>query len=251
MLMTGSHKLLTITVALVAMMLIPVGNPARASDEPGLFSYKARYSIRKGGFKLADINIQLHRNGKHYRYVSDSETTGLVSLFRSDTIHESSELEIHNGRIIPKHYFYERISKKPKKVDLQFDWQAKKVKNSVSGQEWTVENLPDNTVDKFSVQLAAMLAVQKGNKSLRFHYAENGELKQYLFTIEGRERVETKLGEYDTIKIKRVRAKGKKRITYSWLAPELGYVLVRMQHVEPNGAKLDLVLEEFSRTESK
>ncbi|HED16815.1 MAG TPA: DUF3108 domain-containing protein, partial [Gammaproteobacteria bacterium] len=148
-------------------------------------------------------------------------------------------------------YFYERVSKKPKKIDLKFDWQAKKVTNSIAGKEWTVENLPDNTVDKFSIQLAAMLEVQTDKQSLRFHYAEKGELKEYLFTVEGKERVETKLGEYDTIKIKRVRAKKKKRITYSWLAPELGYVLVRMQHVEPDGATLDLVLEEFSRSESK
>jgi len=243
-------RLLT-TALLFAIAFMPIGKLSWAADEAGLSAYKARYSIRKGGFKLADVNIQLQRNGKHYRFVSDSETTGLVSMFRSDTIHESSELEIENGRIIPKHYFYERVSKKPKKVDLEFDWQARKVKNTVAGKEWAIENLPDNTVDKFSIQLAAMLGVQTDNKSLTFHYAEKGKLKEYLFTVEGRERIDTKLGEYDTIKIKRVRAKKKKRITYSWLAPELGYVLVRMQHVEPDGATLDLVLEEFSRTEDK
>jgi len=246
-----SRKILITTAMLFTMTFTPVSNLAWAADEPDLSPYKARYSIRKGGFKLADVNIQLQRNGKHYRFVSDSETTGLVSMFRSDTIHESSELEIRDGRIIPRRYFYERISKKPKKVDLQFDWQVKNVRNSVAGQEWIIENLPDNTVDKFSIQLAAMLGVQTDGKSLRFRYAEKGKLKEYLFTVEGRERVETKLGEYDTIKIKRVRPKKKKRITYSWLAPELGYVLVRMQHIEPDGATLDLVLEAFSRTEDK
>jgi len=244
-----SGKSLTITAVLFTLIFTNSGNPLWAADEPGLLAYQARYSIRKGGFKLAEVNIQLQRTGTHYRFVSDSETTGLVSMFRSDTIHESSELEIVNGRIIPKHYFYERKSKKPKKVDLQFDWPAKKVINSVAGQEWTIENLPDSTVDKFSIQLAAMLGVQTDKQSLRFHYAEKGKLKEYLFTVEGKERIETKLGEYDTIKIKRARAKKKKRITYSWLAPELGYVLVRMQHVEPDGATLDLVLEEFSRAE--
>jgi len=249
--LTVLHRLFTVAILLVAVILMHGTSPVSAADRTGLIPYKAQYSIRKGGFKLADVKIQLQRTGTHYRFISDSETTGLVSMFRSDTIHESSDLEIVNGRIIPKHYFYERKSKKPKKVDLQFDWQAKKVKNSVAGKEWTIDNLPDNTVDKFSIQLAAMLGVQTDNKSLRFHYAEKGKLKEYLFTVEGRERVETKLGEYDTIKIKRVRAKKKKRITYSWLAPELGYVLVRMQHVEPDGATLELVLEEFSRAESK
>lgn len=246
-----SRSVFSMALVLFTMTGIVASKPVQASGESELFAYKARYSIRKGGFKLADVNIQLQRNGNHYRYISDSETTGLVSMFRSDTIHETSELELRDGRVMPKHYFYERISKKPKKVDLQFNWQAKQVKNTVSGQEWMIDNLPDNTVDKFSVQLATMLAVQKDNKPLSFHYAENGELKQYLFTVEGKERVDTKLGKYDAIKVKRVRAKKKKRITYSWLAPELGYVLVRMQHVEPNGAKLDLVLEAFSLPESK
>jgi len=249
--LTGLRKLLTTTVVLLSMIFISVGHQAWAANESGLSPYKARYSIRKAGFTLAYVNIELQRNGNHYRFVSDSETTGLVSMFRSDTIHESSELEIRDGRVIPQHYFYERISRKPKKVDLRFDWQARTATNSVSGKEWAVNNLPDDTVDKFSIQLAAMLGVQKNNKSMRFHYAEKGTLKEYLFSIEGKENLETELGKYDTIKIKRVRAKKKKRITYSWLAPELGYVLVRMQHVEPDGATIDLVLEAFSRTENK
>ncbi len=245
------YRLISVTLILTGLLIAALNPIAQAAEEPGLFAYKARYSIRKGGFKLANINIQLQRDGDQYHYISHSMTTGFVSMFRSDEIHETSKLAVRDGRIIPMHYYYERISKKPKKINLLFDWQARKAVNTVSGQEWTVENLPDSTVDKFSVQLASMLAARKNTKTMRFHYADKGQLKEYQFNIEGKEQVETELGEFEAIKVKRVRAKKKKRITYSWLAPELGYLLVRMQHVEPDGAKLDLVLEEFTRLDDK
>jgi hypothetical protein len=65
---------------------------------------------------------------------------------------------------------------------------------------------------------------------------DKDEIKEYLYTAEGNERVETKLGSYDTVKY-RSRRPNSDRSTVFWCAPELGYLPVKVER--QRGSKLD------------
>ena len=60
---------------------------------------------------------------------------------------------------------------------------------------------------------------------------ERGELKKYVFSRQGQEKLTTPAGDFTTVKVKVVRA-GNKRSTMFWLAKELDYMPAKIVHRE-------------------
>ena len=75
----------------------------------------------------------------------------------------------------------------------------------------------------FSIQL--QLDLKNGEQELVYHYNVLDEVKEYRFEVVGREKISTKLGEFDALKIEQ-KKRGKPQ-TWLWMAPELDYHLVR------------------------
>jgi hypothetical protein len=91
--------------------------------------------------------------------------------------------------------------------------------------------------------LALQHDVAAGKKSMSYQVVDGNEVDTYDFRVLGSEKVDTKAGKIDAIKVERVRDPTQnKRITVLWFAKDWDYLLVRLQQVETDGKEYNIML---------
>jgi hypothetical protein len=88
--------------------------------------------------------------------------------------------------------------------------------------------LHDGTQDVMSIQVEVMLDLKKGDLPKTFWIIDKDQLKEFLYTDEGKARIRTAIGELDTVVVTSQRA-GNNRILRMWFAPSLGYLPVQAE----------------------
>ncbi len=197
--------------------------------------FTAHYDLSRSGIEFGAVRLAFERT-KDGRFLYESETNpkGIGKLLRKDRIVERSIWRLQDNRILPLDYTYiHEGSRKDRNVSLKFEWDKGRVVNTAEGHSWTMD-IPPGTLDKFVTQLAVMLDLQAGKENLRYAVADGGHLKHYEYTEDGRERVETQLGPFDTVRLLRGKV-GKTAKTTLWCAPALDYLPVRVERRNEEG----------------
>ncbi|OOZ34765.1 DUF3108 domain-containing protein [Solemya velesiana gill symbiont] len=213
---------------LIAGVMLLGSNPLWSNPETVLTPFSAEYHLSRDNMAVGKviITLELDQSGL-YRYRAYTVATGLASLFRDDQITEQSQGTIENGAVIPDNYLYHhRRRENPRKVTVDFNWRTGNVTNHSSGKRWTM-TIPTGTQDKFSQQLALMIAMAKEKSRVDFKVADGGRLKSYRFSADGREPVETGTGTITALKVKRKKDNRPSDSTI-WLAPDLNYLPVKI-----------------------
>ncbi len=235
-----SHILLS---GLLSFLLVPAGAPA---GDAGLDEFSAEYNIYTKGIKVAEMQRRFSRlDDGNLSYRSETEASGLVSIFRKDRIIEESIWRFDQGRIIPGHYEYRHIrAKKNRHVNIIFDWEENKVTNLVNDQPW---KMPAETgmLDKLLYQYAIMLDLDAGETAISYIIADGGKRKVYDFELIGEEVIETPIGSFQTVKLARNRPDSD-RETIFWCAPEIGYLPVKVENTGTNGTKTVGIISSLS-----
>ncbi|MFQ5658949.1 MAG: DUF3108 domain-containing protein [Gammaproteobacteria bacterium] len=229
---------------ILASCLFLSGLVAAADSFPDPF--EASYSLHSRGYTFAKMKRSVSRlQDGTYLYHSETNTTGLVSLLRNDHIEEQSTWFMDEDQLKPLRYSYLRSGgKKDRDVTVQFDWASGQITNSVNGAAWRMPIQPA-VMDKLLYQLAIMHDLDSGKEQFSYTIADGGKIKIYNFDILGEEPVKTPLGEFATVKLKRIRKNSKHKTTF-WCARELGYLPVRVENISKDGRKTVAILESFS-----
>ena len=156
---------------------------------------------------------------------------------------ETSTLTLDKDTLLPQSYHFERGGLgKAKKADLDFDWTAKMVTGTDRGDAVKIP-LNRGMVDKSTYQLALQHDVAAGKKTMSYQVVDDGEVDTYDFRVIGPEKVQTKVGSIDAIKVERVRDPTQsKRITQMWFAKDQGGILVALRQVETDGKEYNIML---------
>ncbi|MEX0951384.1 MAG: DUF3108 domain-containing protein [Gammaproteobacteria bacterium] len=212
--------------------------------------FEAEYVLRSKGLEVAHIKRSVERlNNGDYRYLSRSETVGLVSLFRDDKIIEESRWKNTTDGFQPVSYRYDHSGrKKNRQVNIEFDWDENTVHMQVNENTWQTE-LEPLTLDKLLYQLAIMRDLSAGRDSINYKVADGGKIKDYAFEILGEETVETPYGSFKTVKVERHR-NDTERETVFWCAVELGYLPIKIVHTEPDGLQTTTLLTSYKMHET-
>ncbi|MFY0731347.1 DUF3108 domain-containing protein [Pseudomonas sp. NFX15] len=159
------------------------------------------------------------------------------------SLSEESTLTLDKDTLLPESYHFERGGLgKAKKSDLDFDWNTKMVTGTDRGDAVKVP-LNRGMLDKSTYQLALQEDVAAGKKSMSYQVVDGSDVDTYDFRVLGSEKVETKAGKIDAIKVERVRDPTQnKRITVMWFAKDWDYLLVRLQQVETDGKEYNIML---------
>ncbi|MDF9777617.1 DUF3108 domain-containing protein [Pseudomonas baetica] len=159
------------------------------------------------------------------------------------SLSEESTLTVDKDTLLPQSYHFERGGLgKAKKSDLDFDWNTKMITGTDRGDAVKVP-LNRGMLDKSSYQLALQQDVAIGKKSMTYQVVDGSEVDTYDFRVLGSEKVDTKAGKIDAIKVERVRDPTQnKRITVMWFAKDWDYLLVRLQQVETDGKEYNIML---------
>ncbi len=219
------------------------------SSSASLRSFEAAYSSQW------DLGISL--SGKAKRSLIKNQdgsyrlTTSASAMVAS--LKESSLFYVTDDQILPVHYRYHRkILNKKRDVEVAFEWPKLKVENTAGGSSWVMDIVP-GTLDKQSVQMRLQLdlaqipaAPNSQPKTYSYDVADGGHLKTYSFTTDGEDVIETPLGRYKAIRIKRDRGEESERETWIWFAPELDYTIVKIVQKEADGKRYQLNLVELN-----
>lgn len=199
---------------------------AQAAELPG---FRAVYQVSAAGLTLGRMTVSLERQDSGYVYSKDTETEGLMALFRDDHMQERSEGVLANGRVQPQTYFYlHERSKGDRREEMQIG--EGMARGSYRDRDFE-RAVPADVQDRASMELYLMQALQEGRKDVTVPVMERGKLKSYHFRVEAQETVEVPAGEYDTLRV-RILRETNPQVTVIWLAQQLHYLPVRIEHQE-------------------
>lgn len=225
----------------VALAAIPIsGHASPTTDLPPPFF--ARFSLSTHGAKIGETewSVKPLATGL-YAYESRSNAAGILALISNEKIVERSEWRLENGMLRPINYSYQRSGgKKDRTIHVAFDWKNMQAKNTAKGQTWRMP-VPDGTLDKLSYVLVLMGDLAAEKTDLQYLVADGGKLKTYRLRIEGTEQLETAIGTFDTVRIRRLRS-SEERETLLWCARDLNYLPVKIEHKERDGTLLMRIL---------
>ncbi|MEQ8234480.1 MAG: DUF3108 domain-containing protein [Gammaproteobacteria bacterium] len=225
---------------LVAAVLLTVALPL-----PALESFRADYDISRGALTLGRMSRELVIDAAQgrYRFASTMETKGLVALFADARVVETSAGRFGPAGFAPESYTYDKKGKK-KDYALEFDYARNLVRRD-DDAGWE-SSMPARLLDKLSYQAQLMVDLDARPARLRYDIADKNRLKEYLIENLGAERVETRLGEFDTVRLMRADDDSQRR-TIVWCAPELGWMAVKVEHRDKKGDVTTAVLRSLER----
>ncbi len=203
------------------------------AGEQNLPEFYAQYDVYRSGVKIAKTDRSFSRmQDGNLLYRSETNVTGLVSMFRQDHIIEESIWQFADGKVIPHsyEYIYSGNKDKDKNIKIAFDWKKNQITNSINGSSWYMPTT-EGIVDKLLYQYSIMLDMQAGKSKLTYKVADGGKEKLYEFEALGEETIDTPLGKLKTIKIVR-HFPNSTRQSIFWSAPEVGYLPVKLENVD-------------------
>lgn len=186
--------------------------------------YQASYHIMLKGMVAGVSHHSLTKKPNGEYYIETRSEPNLTMLpFR---YLETSEFAWQNGQIKPLNYVYDvHEGKRRKKGKVIFDWSNKKVTNTALKKPWQA-HLTDGMQNKLTQTLALRQALLSNQAVRHFTVVEIDKFKEYDFIHVGTEKLKTKLGVLDTLKIEHVSKRGNR--TTLWLAKQFQYTPVKM-----------------------
>ncbi|MGB1271623.1 MAG: DUF3108 domain-containing protein [Endozoicomonas sp.] len=210
----------------------PEQNPSLGKRQPSqetriLKPFTARYK--------ADIK-GLPFGGSGERSLQQNSDGSWTLSFRADAaflgLKETSRFTLKDQSLVSEEYTYARtgIGGKPLRR-ARFDWKKKVVNWQQEDLNWSMD-LPSGAIDNLGYQLQLRMDLTKGKKQVfSYHIADDDEVYQREFIIEGNEVLDTDAGKLETVRIK-VKRDTDKRATWIWLARNWDYFLVKLLQKE-------------------
>ena len=112
----------------------------------------------------------------------------------------------------------------------------------------TVVAVRPGALDKLSYQVKLRADVMKAlasddeNVELTYLIADEEEFKQYRFKIIGEEVLATPLGEFNTVRVDRIRDTSERQTSF-WLAIDYEFLLVKLKQLENKNRGFELNLQ--------
>lgn len=158
---------------------------------------------------------------------------------------QSSRFHLNHCQVRPDSYT--SISKRPFKEavtqQLTFDWNHKKV-HFTNAEEQKNFDLNTSIYDPISFFFEARCDLMAGKTEFSYPLIHKGSKKTHHYKVIGTELVVTGQGQFEALIIERER-NSKSRKTRLYVAPELDYLLVKIEHQESRLVKIIATLDQM------
>ena len=237
----------------IAVLLLLLSPAFTAADSAGELPerFEATFELRAKGTTFARTRWTLEP-GVDGRFVSTSRTEpkGMFALIRDETRIERSEWTFAGDWLQPLAYRYERTGRKSRSIAITFDWEDNVARHESPDVAWTLP-VPHGTMDKFNYVLALMRDLGRGERHLEYTIADGSRrLRRYVLTGVGEERIETALGTFEVVGMRRKHERSPRETTF-WCARALGFLPVKIVHIERDGTPVTLHIRSLDGMERR
>jgi hypothetical protein len=228
------NKLCCIALVLASQSSLVFASKASdiESEQRIIQPFTAQYNL----IRSADIVGKAERtlrylpnNQAEYSYKTDIEW-----LIFSDERKETSVVNLVDHKVFPFQYNFLRSGTGPDKSEhWQYDLAEKLAIDIKENTDISVD-YPTNIQDKLSYHLQNRLNLIQHPEQKLFVYpviSHSGNIKNYVYQYDGEVELMLPYGLVKTIRLKREVVE-KKKVTYAWFAPELNYLLVKIQQLK-------------------
>jgi hypothetical protein len=241
--------LFALVTAISSLNSVQAETVFRAEDT---LPFSATYTVGNNLLSAGNATLTLEQGDNDlWTYQLKTQPTGVFKLTGKGNITETSVLrfvEAPEGGLLLRtdSYSYRQDDERRRSVDAAFDWENQTLGWSRRGKTGTASLADGPVVDRLSVTLDVMSALRQNIDTIEYRVFDNGRLKDVVFKVEGIERLETSIGEMDTVRVLRTRVDGSSRTTVTWFAPSLDYVPVKIEQLKRGELVARLTLKSLS-----
>ncbi|MDP1633392.1 MAG: DUF3108 domain-containing protein [Gallionellaceae bacterium] len=199
---------------------------------------RIRFAVMRGegeqGMQVGQSTHTWQHDGASYALRSVTETTGLVALFRSVRIVQSSEGTLAAEGLVPQSFSVERNGKPAERA--RFDWNGSKVTIQPGGGGGREVPLAPGAQDILSqiYQIGLLGAAAR----IELMIATGKSYDRYAYEAAGDEKLATRLGELRTWHVKTPAVPGEQAMEL-WLASDYRNLPVRIRFIDRKGNVFD------------
>jgi len=228
---------LLITVALAAMA---PALAARAPVEPIPPRAEVKFKLTVAGIPVGEGIAVFQHDAKTYSVVMESKTIGIAALYRLH-IRREAKGRITAAGLRPLTFVETRNDRVTRSAT--FDWAAGNVQ-LIDGDNKQTLALRPNTWDAASVVCSFAFSLpDRKEQEQRLYVTDGRRITEYKYSVLGREKLSTPMGQLDTVHVKKIQDEGDKRGFDAWLAVDRHFLLVRARATEKNGTVFDWTVE--------
>ena len=218
-----------LTSTLLALM------PAEAASP----RIELHFDVLRNGSKMAEVIERLDRANGAYELTEEWKGRGVYALLGRAKRVSKGVIAPDGPR--PHEYTDERSGRDTQRV--WFDWKAGTITRRYKGDPRT-EPVPADTQDRLSF-LLALAHVSRNGHAVSFHVADGRGMSHHAYKPNGRERLGTPAGEFETVRL--IRENGSGDVAEFWFAASLGYLPIRIVVTEKDGTRYENVLTRISQ----
>jgi hypothetical protein len=217
---------------------------AARADE--LSPFEAAYNWSWKGMTVAVSTLKLeHGDGDTWTYSSRSEPRGLGRVFSQRPVMRSV-MRVTGDEVQPLEYHADAGNgSTDRNADLKFDWTAGRVTGTYENTRVDLPLKP-GVEDDLSVQIAMMLQLLHGHTPDNLAMVDKNEVREYRYTREGEDTIDTAIGRTRTIVYASRRA-GSPRTTRFWCAPDKGSIPLRVEQKRLNDVEWRMDIQSLKR----
>ena len=162
-----------------------------------------------------------------YSYETITRPTGFWRVIIDGSIWEKSTFSLKNGVIRSKTYdLTDTIRSKPRQSSATFDWDNLLLSGYYKDRKFELP-LNNYVIDRVALQIAIILNSKQGNNSSEYYILDRDKLLRVQVNNKEIVNIRVPFGEFDAIEIEHA-SEQSDSINSLWLAPELGYIPVKI-----------------------
>lgn len=224
--MTSSKKYLSLGGLALALASASIHAFAQGSEIKELQPYTAEYKTTARGMSLGlTRRLEAHPDGS---YTLTNGGKILVVGF-----HEVSSFTIEGDRVKPKSYVYQGTGLINRRREVHFTPGSDTIR-SLYKEQWYDLPYTEGTLDRMSQQEQLRLTLLNDptpRDDITFRVADGKRVKDYTLNFVSEDVVQTPMGPIKALHFER-RHDDPDRKSDTWVAPELGYLMVKTVHIE-------------------
>lgn len=203
--------------------------------------FRAKYQAKAYGLSAKAERYLIKISETQYEIRNKIEATAFGTTLAE--LDERSIFRWQDGNVIVDSYSYEQSGVSSAEESISFNWDTQTATSVEDDESWEL-SIDFGAMDKLAYQVQLRHLLQTTDQTeFSFLVLDTDELETHNYRVLGEELLATELGTFNTINIERVRREGSSRSTNIWIAPELNYLLVKLEQVNGSGRKVELLVE--------